>query len=583
MAKLLPPYINKNCKSTGERMLFDIFKHSSFTKDWIILHSLNLSQHSKRLYGEIDFLILIPCGGIYVMEVKGGDVKCIDGVWQFNDKFGNTYTSNIGPFNQARDAMFSLRSAIEKEFGKGHKITKILSGFFCAFPHVSFDKHSVEYESWQILDKDSIRSCAETFFQNLVQQFIQKHKGQKWFSEKDSLPDAKELNLLCDFLRGDFERVRTIRERLEEFDRQVKSYTAEQYRILDSIQLNERSITQGSAGTGKTMIAIESAIRAAAEGKSVFLTCFNKLIGEWMQKQVEEWKDKITVSSLHSYLFDQSKGFDYDKTQGNKQDFYSKYLPTLLKDFFQKGISKKFDKLIVDEGQDLIREEYLNLFDSMVTGGLGNGNWEIYGDFERQAIFAQLSKEEMLSLINRSAQPTKFLLKINCRNTKQIGEETSLISGFNKPPFLLEHLEGIPVEYIFYKDEAEQKKLLADQLKKLSESNLPFYELIIVSPRIFEHSCSTSFSGFTIKEIKKTSEISATQNFFGFATVQSYKGMESNYVVITDIEDLSSEVAKSLLYVGMSRARYGLILLIAESMRNQYREILKSKLNYHER
>lgn len=579
MARVLPPYINKNCKSTGERMLFDIFKHSSFTKDWIVLHSLNLSQHSKRLYGEIDFLILIPCGGIYVMEVKGGNVKCIDGVWQFTDKFSNTYTSNIGPFNQARDAMFSLRSAIEKEFGKGHKITKILSGFLCAFPHVSFDKHSVEYELWQILDKESIRSSAENFFQKLVQQFIQKYRGQRWFSEKDSLPDVNELNLLCDFLRGDFERVRTIRERLEEFDNRVKSYTSEQYRILDSIQINDRCVTQGSAGTGKTMIALESAIRAASEGKAVFLTCFNRLIGEWMQKQVEEWKDKITVSSLHSFLFETSKGFDYDKSQSNKQDFYTKYLPTLLKDIFKKGISNKFDKLIIDEGQDLIREEYLNLFDAMLNGGLANGNWEIYGDFERQAIFAQLSKEEMYSLISKNAQPTKFLLKINCRNTKQIGEETSLISGFEKPPFLLEHLEGIPVEYIFYNDEAHQKQLLAEQLKKLSASGLPLNELIIVSPRKFENSCADSVSGFTIREIKNANEISATQSFFGFATVQSYKGMECNYVLITDIEDLTSEVAKSLLYVGMSRARYGLILLIAESMRNQYRKILKSKLN----
>jgi len=579
MAKLLPPYIDKSCKSTGEKMIFDIFKNNSFTEDWIVLHSLNLSQHTVRLYGEIDFLILIPGGGIFVMEVKGGDVKCINGVWYFTDKFKNTYPSNVGPFNQSRDAMFSLRNAIEKEFGRGHKLTKILSGFICAFPHVSFDKHSVEYEPWQILDKDSIQSGTESFFKNLVQQFIQKHRGQRWFSEKDSLPDAHDLNALCDFLRGDFERIRTVKERLTEFDKQVKTYTGEQFRILDSIQLNERSVTQGSAGTGKTMIAIESAVRAAAEGKTVFLTCYNRLIGEWMQKQVEEWKDKITVSSLHSYLFEQSKGFNYDKTQDSKQDFYSKYLPNLLKDIFQKGISKKFDKLIIDEGQDLIREEYLNLFDSMVTGGLANGTWEIYGDFERQAIFAQLSKEEMLLLISKNSQPPKFLLKINCRNTRQIGEETSIISGFEKPPFLLEHLEGIPVEYIFYKDETDQKKLLGEQLKKLSESGLPFNELIIVSPRKFENSSSNSFSGFTIREIKNTSEIAAPQNFFGFATVQSYKGMESNYVVITDIEDLTSEVAKSLLYVGMSRAKYGLILLIAESMRNDYREILKSKLN----
>lgn len=578
MAKLLPPYIDKSCKSTGEKMLFEIFKNSPFTKDWIVLHSLNLSQHTVRLYGEIDFLILIPWGGIYVMEVKGGDVKCIDGVWHFIDRYGNV-NKNKSPFNQARDAMFSLRSAIEKEFGKGHKFTKILSGFLCAFPHITFDKHSVEYESWQILDKDSIQSGTESFFKNLVQQFIKKHKGQRWFSEKDSLPDANDLNSLCDFLRGDFERVRTVKERLAEFDKEVKKYTEEQYRILDSIQLNDRSVTQGSAGTGKTMIALESAVRAAAEGKTVFLTCYNRLIGEWMQKQVEEWKDKITVSSLHSFLFEQSKGFNYDKSQSSKQDFYSKYLPILLKDIYQKGISQKFDKLIIDEGQDLIREEYLSLFDSMVTGGFTNGNWEIYGDFERQAIYAQLSKKEMIDLLKSSGQYSNFLLKINCRNTKQVGEETSLISGFEKPPFLLEHLEGVPVEYIFYTDEAHQKTLLVQQLQKLSSSKLPLNELVIISPRKFESSCSDSVPGFTIREIKNNNEICPAQTFYGFATVQSYKGMESNYILITDIEDLSSEIAKSLLYVGMSRARYGLILFIAETMRNEYRELLKRKLN----
>ena len=578
MAKLLPPYIDKNCKSTGERMLYDIFKNSLFTKDWIVLHSLNLSQHTKRLYGEIDFLILIPGGGIYVMEVKGGDVRCVDGLWQFTDRFNKTCTSNVGPFNQARDAMFSLRTAIEKEFGRGHKFTKILFGFLCAFPHISFDKHSVEFEHWQILDKDIIQNSIESFFYNLVQKFIQKHKSQKWFSEKDSLPDANDLLLLCDFLRGDFERLRTVKERLEEFNKQVKSYTAEQYRVLDHIQFNERSITQGSAGTGKTMIAMESAVRAAHEGKKVFLTCYNRLIGEWMQKQLEEYKDRITVSSLHSFLFEQSKGFDYDQTQSNKQDFYSKYLPLLLRDIYRKGINKKFDKLIIDEGQDLIREEYLSLFDSILNGGLSNGFWEIYGDFERQAIYAQLSREEMFALIDKTVQPTKFLLKINCRNTKQIGEETSLLSGFEEPPFLLEYLEGIPVEYAFYNDPIHQMQLLDEQLRKLSDSGLPLNELIILSPKRFENSCAGLVSGFTIAEIKHANEISTTHNFFGFATVQAYKGMESNYVLITDIEDLASETAKSLLYIGMSRARYGLILLIAESMRSQYKEILKNKL-----
>jgi len=296
-----------------------------------------------------------------------------------------------------------------------------------------------------------------------------------------------------------------------------------------------------------------------------------------MQKQLEGWNN-ITVSSLHSYLVQLTKGFDYDKSQESKNDFYSKYLPNLMKEFFKIGVKGKFDKLIIDEGQDLIREEYLGLFDSMLTGGLANGNWEIYGDFERQAIYAQLSKSEMLDLLKTYGHHSKHLLRINCRNTKEIGEETSLISGFEKPPFLLEYLEGLPVAYHFYKDEAHQKKILSEQLQKIADEKLPFNEMAILSPKKFENSCVKSFTDYSIREIKTANEISNAQNYFGFATVQAYKGMESNYVFITDIEDLSSEVAKSLMYVGMSRARYGLILLISESMHNQYYDILKNKL-----
>ncbi|KAF0237524.1 MAG: NERD and DEXDc domain [Prolixibacteraceae bacterium] len=576
MAKLSPPYIDKDCKSTGERMIFDMLKKDSFTEDWIVLHSLNLSQHTKRLYGEIDFLLLIPNAGVFVMEVKGGDVRCKNGEWEFIDRHGNV-NRNKSPFNQARDAMFSLQAEVKKEFGAKHRFNKIQLGFLVAFPQVNFDKNSVEYEQWQIFDKTNYNSNHETFFKNLIQQFTEKHKTQLWFSPTESLPSRQDLEELCHFLRGDFMRVRSAKERLAEFDSQVKTYTEEQFGVLESIELNERSLVQGSAGTGKTMIAIESAIRAAAEGKKVFLTCYNRIIGEWMQKQLEGWSN-ITVSSLHSYLFELTKGFDYDKTQENKQDFYSKYLPNLMKEFFKIGVKGKFDKLIIDEGQDLIREEYLGLFDSMLTNGLANGNWEIYGDFERQAIFAQLSKSEMLDLLKTFGHHSKHLLRINCRNTKEIGEETSLISGFEKPPFLLEYLEGLPVAYHFYRDEAHQKQILNEQLKKVADEGLPLNEMVILSPKKLENSCVKSLPDYSIKEIKTANEVSATQKYFGFATVQSYKGMEGNYILITDIEDLSSEVAKSLLYVGMSRARYGLILLISEAIQRQYCEILQNKL-----
>ena len=213
MARMLPPYIDRYCKSSGEKILFEIFRNNVFTKDWIVLHSLNLSQHTKRLYGEIDFLLLIPDAGIFILEVKSGDVKCSDGVWHYRNRFNQEFKSTIGPFNQARDAMFSLRKAIENHFGKNHKFMKILFGFLVALPHISFDISGVEYESWQIMDKDVLTRGVKKFFLIFREQYIKKYTSQRWFSEKDSLPSYNDLYEICDFLRGDFERLRTVKER----------------------------------------------------------------------------------------------------------------------------------------------------------------------------------------------------------------------------------------------------------------------------------------------------------------------------------------------------------------------------------
>jgi hypothetical protein len=572
MALMLPPYIDKNCKSNGERIIFELLKLSPFTKDWTVLHSLNLSEHAKRLFGEIDFLLLIPGCGIFVIEVKGGDVKSINGEWQFINRSGHSRTGN-SPFAQAHDAMFSLKSAIRKKFGADHRFNSFQFGYCVAFPDISFDIASVEYHQWQVFDKEARQNDPQQFFREFIFQTTEKHKDQPWFSD-ESLPSAFDLTELCDFLRGDFVRLRSVEERLEEFNTEVRSYTKEQFKLLDSIHENERCLVKGSAGTGKTMIAIESAVRAAADGKRVFLTCYNRLVGQWMQKQLGQWNDRITVSSLHGYLENIAKGLDHDRSQ---QNFFTSYMPALAKEIFDKNIIPKFDRLIIDEGQDLITPQYLALFDSMLNGGLINGQWEIYSDFERQAIFTQLSKDQMLSLINGFIKPVNFVLTINCRNTREIGEETSLLSGFEKPPFLLEHLEGIPVDYIFYENETEKMQKLTTLLQKLKDQGLPDKDLIILSPRKFENAFPVNLPTANITELKTIAD-TRIKGTIWFSTIQGYKGMESNYVILKDIDDLSGEAARSLLYVGMTRAKYGLILMLKASAREQVYTILKNKL-----
>ena len=72
----------------------------------------------------------------------------------------------------------------------------------------------------------------------------------------------------------------------------------------------------------------------------------------------------------------------------------------------------------------------------------------------------------MFVLIEKYTIPSRFNLKINCRNTKQIGEETSLISGFQTQPFLLDYLEGGPVNYIFFDTKTDERNILFDRINK---------------------------------------------------------------------------------------------------------------------
>lgn len=55
-----------------------------------------------------------------------------------------------------------------------------------------------------------------------------------------------------------------------------------------------------------------------------------------------------------------------------------------------------------------------------------------------------------------------------------------------------------------------------------------------------------------------------------FSTVAAFKGLESEAIVLADIDDLASDESRELLYVGTSRARMLLALFFSEAVRKEY-------------
>lgn len=582
MAKMLPPYISDEVKSTGERRVFDLFKNNPGTEDWVVLHSLGLSKHIKRLYGEIDFLVLAPGLGIFCLEVKSGDVRREEGVWKFTNRFGEVTTSVRGPFQQAQDAMFSLVNAIRKRFGESHHLGRLLYGFGVMFPHLVFKAEGTDMEWWQIYDSDSRRLPVRNYIEQLSKFTREKVEHSRWFSETESIPKKSDIDQLVSYLRGDFERFVSPKQMLNDIEEQLNEWTAEQFRCLDQLQDNSRCLFQGAAGTGKTLLALESVRRGLFKNQRILMICFNSLLGNWLVSQLPQsvQDTQLIAGSLHQILIRiSSVSNEIIQQAANKDDFFKYDLPIMALDAIDQGGVTLFDKLIIDEGQDLIRPEYLDVFDALLKGGLAGGNWEIYSDFERQAIYSEFTSSKMLEMLESRAVFTKFRLTVNCRNTKPIGEEIHLLSGFESSSFLPSKITGIPVEYYFYSNVEDEVVKIENILLKLRQQEIQPQNISILSPFKLRNSsvAKVSRGGFQILDLSEHSHFPIA-GAITFSTIHGFKGLENSYIVLTDIDKMGSDEFKSLLYIGMSRAKAGLILLIDQRARAEYNELLRMKL-----
>jgi len=55
-----------------------------------------------------------------------------------------------------------------------------------------------------------------------------------------------------------------------------------------------------------------------------------------------------------------------------------------------------------------------------------------------------------------------------------------------------------------------------------------------------------------------------------YSSIYRFKGLEARAVVLTDIDELSSDRDRSLVYVGATRATHRLVVLAHESLRSSF-------------
>lgn len=481
---------------------------------------------------------------------------------------------------QAREGMFALRGELVKKFGPGHQASGGITGYASVFPDVLSPPRTPEFEPWECIDQDSLRHPISRTIKNLL-----KNQRRKLGANKSPEFTPRTIREICQFLRPDFEVVVARSTLVRRTEEKLLRLTEEQYDVLDRLAENKRCLIKGPAGTGKTLLSLEHARRSSAAGIRTLFVCFNRVLGDWLAKQTEGLPG-VTCGSFHRCVRElifhspHASEFEEQTRMHSEREIWNEIFP-FYGELAGSESEDPFDMLIVDEAQDLLHSSAMNVLNAWLSGGLAGGSWIISGDFTNQAIYSGNSEENAEELLESYCPHyTRERLTLNCRNTRQIAEETGFLSGFQSLPYRLGHVEGLAVDYRYWHNRDHQMKTLAEVIEKLLDDRILPEDIVVLSPRRFENSVASTVlksKETSVRELRQGA-VSKVSDEIVFSTIHSFKGMESKVIVMCDVDAVDSAEPQSLLYVGMSRARSHLTVLLSEDTRSHIKETTARKL-----
>lgn len=561
MATMIPASMSPDIKSNAEKHIFEWFKNDPNTEGWIVLHSLGIATHQRVIHGETDFLVLAPGLGMFALEVKGGRVKRKLGKWHFINKYGNIDEKVRGPFDQAWEGVYSIRKSVESKLDTSHKHLKnMIFGIGVMFPDIDYASVGVDEAQWQVFDIDDGKNVS-AFIKRIAAGAVENLQRFEYKITEDMYPTPDDVIYLANLLRGDFDLDVPLRVKQKYTEDGLLALTNEQALCIEQLADNPRALICGTAGTGKTLLAIESVKQAIANGERVALFCFNKLLGEWLEDYFSDAplsERPMFVGNFHSYMINLLKagGINPTPSSGKQDDYYySDELPDMVIQHL-KTIALKYDRIVVDEAQDLVKSKYLEVMNLSLRNGLSKGKWTMFGDFSMQSIYNNMTESAYLECFQDRAFFAIFRLNKNCRNTKKICIDIENIVGIPENAAFEDTIDTPAVNHITYSDMQDQKARLEALLLDLRAKGIPAKDIVILSPKKRSNSVVELLDGYNIKDysVKSTGRVR-------FSTIQAFKGLESSTVILTDIEDYQDE---KLIYVGLSRARFNLHVLETE-------------------
>ncbi|MER9102660.1 AAA family ATPase [Mesorhizobium sp. M0848] len=557
MAICIPPLDDASTESSGERQLYEGFRRG-LGDDFLVLHSVKWIAKPRGTGprdGEVDFLICHPRHGLLIIEVKGGGVVLDYATGRFTsvDRRGEEHAIK-NPFEQAMKGKFAILEKLrESPFCQRLGLGRFSLGHAAFFPDVDRVDRLVGPDAPQEIiggrqDLSSISQWVERAF--------------AYWQDAGSQGRSSELGARgVETLRRIFARVSTTRPlvsaRLAQEEQNRIELTARQSAILDVLSRQRRVMIAGGAGTGKTLIAREKAVRSAGEGLKTLLVCYNRGLADHLREQCAgiEGLDVATFHQLCKRWIDKAKaelGRDlmvearHDYPGGTEFDHHQPIALALAIDAF----GPHYDAIVVDEAQDFGDEFWMPI--EMMLSDHAHGLLYVFLD-ENQDIYGRSAA------IPIPGEP--MLLDRNCRNTTTI--HAAAYRYYRGAKIEAPRIEGVDVEVLAEPDVTRQARAIAALITRMvAEEVIAPHDIgVLLCDGRARSTFERALAATTIPKTARWGHIEGYgPGSITVDTVAKFKGLERSIIILWGLDACDPVADRETLYVGMSRAKSLLFL-----------------------
>jgi hypothetical protein len=521
-------------------------------------------DRKRAVEGEADFTIIDPERGILVLELKGG-IICRDastGKYFSREVRGQIEHEIKDPGKQAANSRRAIINKLEasRPWYEWRKRNNRDRGAFPAcfgvvFPDCTADGKVIagDITPANLIDCTHLNALADRvarIFSDLL-------------GRNACLPLTREaMAAIQDVLAYDGTLRRPLAADLAEEDREMLSATKQQLNVLNVLRLHSRVLIQGGAGSGKTILAVEKARRAAVQGRRTLLLCYNELLGEFL-KQSDAAKAGAHVMTFHSLCLALSElrppnGSAADAH--NRKRFFDEELPAAAYErLIEKEPERRYQTIVIDEAQDFLPTWY-----------------DIISQLAEPDA-ADQPPEYFLALDNDQLPPGRhqrlpegldaYPLDQNLRNTQCIFRATSgmrkAISMTCAGPL------GDPPRRLTCSTVAQVLRAIETELSYyVTQGRIDPKDVIVLVGR----SLPDSIVAAAIRDGRiQMPERTAAGSSIKVESVWRYKGLERNVVILAELDDMATN--RPTLYVGATRAKLRLSIIGGEQVMQQFQRV----------